>query len=226
MKRGFDSHEDAKNMCGTQFFQYLAKTALASGVATNEQKLSILKDITPPHKSCAGCKMPVTTSFRHLQCECGQVIECSWDFCPGRSNAHICPTCEDEGWCSRNHSSWTKTCFKCERGVCSRTCMTKCVFCLSDEICKPCAGPLTDVVDKRTGTTFQTCKTCEIKHEESFQKLVESCRDCQQRPHEIGSCVENGCNMFVCPHGRQNPVESMRCTLHKQDKKKKWNTTN
>lgn len=144
----FDSCEDFKRACGSQFLQYIAKTALASGLALNQKKLRIHQATFEIHEKCAGCEMHLDFCGDGKQTciyGCGQVVGCDWNFCQAKEDLHTCATCGKTGWCQTMTLELIDFCRKCKGAICGMdACHSGCDECAND-YCKKCAGEVFEV---------------------------------------------------------------------------------
>lgn len=216
MKRGFEDCSELKETCGSQFLQYLAKTALASQVALNEKKLAIYKKYLPLDGRCAGCNMPDGSArFSTLTCVCGQLLKCGHEFCQGRELAHQCATCQRYGddWC--NEVEEVMVCSRCDTAICSEKCKTNCVWCLT--VCQPCAGPTelyVDVLDHQYDDWRQYLHPVCALHKAMLvtgEEIIASCKQCCDSENDPQRCSVSDCCAFYCPH---DDTDNVYCKKH------------
>jgi hypothetical protein len=173
MKRGspekkFDSCEDFKRACGSQCFQYIAKTALASGLAFNEKKIRIHQATFEIHEKCAGCEMHLDFCGGKQTCihGCGQVVGCDWNFCQAKEDLHTCATCGKTGWCTYSDIDSIAYCKKCKKAICGNImCFSICEECPNDMCDKCSTGQIVEVggrllCDQHKETTVRSCVKC------------------------------------------------------------------
>lgn len=198
MKRGspekkFDSCEDFKRVCGSQFFQHIAKTALASGLAFNEKKIRIHEAAFEIHEKCAGCQMHLDFCGGKQTCihGCGQVIGCDWNFCQAREDVHACANCGKTGWCRGPTLDLIDFCRKCKGAICGMdACYSGCEECGND-YCKKCAGEVFEV--QRMEIVVALCNY----HKETTGE----CDRCfSEGKKDWGICRDIRCRRMKCAH--------------------------
>jgi hypothetical protein len=213
MKRGssekFDSCEEFKKACGSQFRQYIAKTALASGVALNEQKISILQTSFREDQKCAGCEIPIDSCRGTKYCKygCKQVVGCDWNFCRTREDVHTCVSCGKSGWCRRADLYLIEFCRKCKGAICGYDeCYSGCKECGND-YCKKCAGEVTEM-GFVAGFVVLLC---------NYHKERTECKICiSEGKKDWGICKDIRCIRIKCSH---TSTHTDYCQEHAADHK-------
>lgn len=216
MKRGFEDCSELKETCGSQFLQYLAKTALASRLALNEQKLAIYDQCFPMSDKCVGCNMPAksTGAFEECQYGCGQTVKCDWKFCKGRADIHLCATC---GKIICGKGSFIRYCRKCNKGLCqTRNCFSACFYCTP--ICKTCTDTTTIYIIQvggMHGIERPLCDNHKLVMEQDTAFIL-SCELCAPYKSNMRSCGDFRCWRFICPHKGPSKIY---CQEHAADHK-------
>lgn len=209
----FDSCEDFKKACGSQFRQYIAKTALASGVALNEQKLRIYRESFRVDQKCAGCEIPVESCSQKQDCKhgCKQVVGCDWIFCRAREDVHTCVSCGKTGWCQRTDLDLIDFCRKCKGAICGYDeCYSGCEECGND-YCKKCAGETYQVERTETGREFIVL-LCNY-HKETLRE----CKKCiSEGRQDWRICKDIRCIRVKCSH---TSTHTYYCQEHASDHK-------
>lgn len=225
MKGGFD---ELKAACGSQFLQYLAKTALASRMALNEQKLAILNDAIPMNGKCAGCNMPCLPlgDLRRKQCNltktCEQVVECERKFCQGKPDFHTCSSCGRKGWCQWVTKSTFEVliCRLCQKAICGNMeCVSNCCLCIASSVCKSCSGAITNYTTLSGSFEHAEVWLCAL-HRDVFIKdeaIILACKECYNSLQSPPLCDHLGCSRYFCPHGTTN--QTQYCPEHAGDYK-------
>jgi hypothetical protein len=187
----FDLCEDFKKACGSQFRQYIAKTALASRVALNEQKIQIHQESNSMDKKCAGCEIPIESCKVVQYCKygCKQVVECDWNFCQGWEDVHACANCGKTDWCKRADLDLIIFCKKCKGAVCDEdSCISSCDEC-NNGYCKKCAR------ETSNGREF-IILLCSY-HKDAAKK----CEKCISEGRlDFKICKDFRCNRMKCAH--------------------------
>lgn len=192
----FDSCEEFKKACGSQFRQYIAKTALASRVALNEQKIRIHQVSKSMVKKCAGCEIPVDSCRGTQFCKhgCRQMTECDWKFCQSREDVHICVSCGKTGWCREQTIDLIDFCRKCKGAICGYdACYSGCEECGND-YCKKCAGEAYQVERSETGREFVVL-LCNYHKERAVCKICIS-----EGKKDWRMCKDIRCSSMKCSH--------------------------
>jgi hypothetical protein len=208
----FDSCEEFKKACGSQFRQYIAKTALASGVALNEQKISILQTSFREDQKCAGCEIPVDSCRGVQYCKygCKQVVGCDWNFCRGGEDIHACANCGKTGWCRNIDLDWIRYCNRCKKGIClDKSCLSECLDCGDD--CKKCTGEMFEIKKTDNGREF-VILFC------SYHKEVsKECQKCiSEERLDYNICKDIRCQRMKCAH---TSTHTDYCQEHAADHK-------
>lgn len=216
MKEGFDNCSELKETCGSQFLQYLAKTALVSRLALNEQKLAICNQSFPMSDKCAGCHMPAksTGAFEECRYGCGQTVKCDWKFCKGSEDVHSCATC---GAVICRENSFIRYCRKCNKGLCrNRSCFSFCQCC--SPICLSCSDATTVYIIPLGGLLGVEKLLCNLHKEIMDQDatFILSCKQCAPYKSDLKRCRDSRCWRFICPH--KGP-HKLYCQEHAADHK-------
>lgn len=225
MKRGFDKCTELKKECGSQFLQYLAKTALASGLATKQLKLDIFEydtEYQTGKSSCAGCGIPTSLISKveeYCRHGCGVSVHCDWKFCKPNHDAHVCVTCGDTTWCCRADEGNINRCFKCKRFICGKQeCYSDCKDCSKCFIiCKSCAGPTTTYTTIIGTDQSKTGQYCNLHKQNLIQdeQIILQCKECSQTVQTLTYyCRDYRCCRIICPH-----QGSHYCSEHAGDHK-------
>lgn len=225
MKRGFDKCTELKKECGAQFLQYLAKTALASGLANNQLKLDIHEyniDTKIAGSLCAGCGISealISKVVEYCQYGCGTSIHCDWKFCKPNTDAHVCVTCGDTTWCRIAVQGHINRCFNCKRSICEKQeCYSNCQDCrFHFTICKSCAGPTTTYTTIIGSSQFKGGQYCNLHKQNLIQdeRIILQCKECSQKVQTLTyNCPDYRCCRIICPH-----QGSLYCSEHAGDHK-------
>ena len=215
MKRGFADTSELKATLGSQFQQYLAKVAIASGLADALDRLNHHESQLPPSRSCAGCGVPKTSTTPLSKCKhCGMVEQCSRRGCKGKSNIHDCVVCGKTGLCNGDNHFDIK-CVQCNKTVCD-DCQSKCNDC--PRICIHCQPlPAKQCVrhwlSKEKQLVWETeigpdilCTDCQIRATQ-YEAIMTLCQKCNDEFNILPShdvCKYDFCFAWVCPHDETN----------------------
>lgn len=225
MKRGFDKCTELKKECGSQFLQYLAKTALASGLATKQLKLDIYAYDLQYEKegtTCAGCNTPsgeISKVEEYCKYGCGTSIHCDWKFCKPNFNTHECVVCKASEWCLRAADGHINRCFKCKGFICGKgECYSDCKDCGKGFIiCRSCAGPITIYIPIIGSDQSKMGKYCNLHKQNLIQdeQIILQCKECSQTFQTLTCyCRDYRCCRIICPH-----QGSLYCSEHAGDHK-------
>lgn len=212
---------------GRQFEHYLAKVALASGLALKEEKLRLFSASLASSQKCVACDFPVANFFYDEKIRlctdneyCQRVLKCTRPECPGVSHeCFMCkkPACWDNDFA---HAGHVIVCGFCEQPVCEE-CMSPCSLCAVNYTCRKCSPEPYDTLDRSWASEIQrTTPYCEehLQAECKALAVLDACNLCADHNRNggwISRCEE--CvgiqRTAVCPHTDRG-VERPRCEVH------------
>lgn len=220
MKRGFADTSELKATLGSQFQQYLAKVAIASGLADALDRLEYHEHSRRIGKLCGGCKVPINCLETVETCSgCDRTTKCDRPGCKGMSNIHDCVICNVKNMCEGN-VNFSRACVFCHKTVCI-SCENSCQNC--PVTCIKCNPSLvTPFIRQWISEDAQNAWELEItgrKPEMLCDKCQENAKDCEkimttcQKCNDAfipilltsqRACKAAYCWRWVCPHGEPN----------------------